>query len=70
VSWNCGELLILQELKAVVIRSDEEQPTPEIGSLMAHGKHQANELPFVCYKRCMLGGELLAEEHKRPATLM
>jgi hypothetical protein len=37
---------------------------------MAHGKHQANELPFVCYEQCMLGGELLAEEHKRPATLM
>jgi hypothetical protein len=40
--WNCGQVLVEEELEAVVVGADDERMTPEVRPLVPHGLDQAD----------------------------
>jgi hypothetical protein len=44
---NSGQLLVEEELQAVLVGADEEAPVPEVGAPVPYHLYQADELLLV-----------------------
>src|SRR4051812_20940581 len=53
-----------------MVSADVEDPSPQVRPPMAHGLHQANELPLVCRQLKMARSKRPAEERQGPLALM
>jgi hypothetical protein len=62
-----GEVLVQQELEAVVVHTHMERPTPKVRSPVAHRLDQPDKLALVCHELVMASGEGAAEEGQRPS---
>lgn len=67
---NRGESLVQHEFEGVVVRSDDEVPTPQIGMPMADGLDQPNQLAFIGSKLEIARRKRSAEEGKCAVALM
>ena len=67
---HCRQPLVQQVLQAIVVRANLERAPPKIGTPMAHGLYQANELLLVRRELEVTSGEGPAEVGERPLTLV
>lgn len=59
---NSGQLLIQEELQAIVVGADKEVVAPKVRSPVPYSLHQTDELPLIHRQLVMASGEGSAEE--------